>query len=119
VRCWLGAGGSAVTQPMLTKLNVGWTYTLLACLCCVCSIPLILAERRWGMKWRREREQKLQKKKLRRQAEMDQNEAQDVEVRLSSLPGTSDNVRHQKHSKAIVDERNEKDWIGDEQDFSN
>lgn len=74
MRCWLGAGGSAVTQPMLSKLNAGWTYTLLALLSCICSIPLMLAEIRWGMKWRREREQRLRKKKLQRQAEMERNE---------------------------------------------
>ena len=67
LRCWLGAGGSAVTQPMLTKLNAGWTYTLLALLCSATSTPLILAERRWGMKWRGEREEKLRKKKLAKQ----------------------------------------------------
>lgn len=65
MRCWLGAGGSAVTQPMLTKMNAGWTYILLALLAVVFSIPAILAERKWGMTWRREREEKAQKKRER------------------------------------------------------
>lgn len=99
MRCWLGAGGSAVTQPLLTKLNAGWTYTLLACLCCVCSIPLILAERRWGMKWRREREQKLQKKKLPQQAEMEQIE-EHVRARRLRLQGSSDHVHHSEAFKS-------------------
>jgi hypothetical protein len=47
---------------MLTKLNAGWTYTLLALLAVIFSIPAILAERKWGMKWRREREEKPLKK---------------------------------------------------------
>jgi hypothetical protein len=47
---------------MLTKLNAGWTYTLLALLAVVFSTPAILAERKWGMKWRREREEKPLKK---------------------------------------------------------
>ena len=63
VRCWLGAGGSAVTQPMLTGLNAGWTYSLLAILCAICSFPPILVERRWGTKWRRQREDKKGRKK--------------------------------------------------------
>ena len=48
---------------MLIKLNAGWTYSLLALLCVFLSIPLILTEIRWGMKWRGEREER-QKTKL-------------------------------------------------------
>lgn len=50
---------------MLTKMNAGWTYILLALLAVVFSIPAIWAERKWGMKWRREREEKAQKKRER------------------------------------------------------
>lgn len=62
----MGAGGSAVTQPVLSRLNAGWTYTLLALLSIVCSVPVIVAERRWGMKWRRQREEKREQKKRRK-----------------------------------------------------
>ena len=87
---------------MLTKLNAGWTYTLLALLCCVISIPLILVERRWGMKWRGEREEKLRKKKLaKEQAAEHVEEAESTEVEETKVPvrrswsqGTSDHVCH-------------------------
>jgi hypothetical protein len=51
-----------VTQPMLGRLNAGWTFTVLAIITFVVSVPAVLAERRWGMKWRQAREQRLQMK---------------------------------------------------------
>jgi hypothetical protein len=85
---------------MLAKLNAGWTYTVLALLCCVTSIPLILAETRWGMKWRGEREEKLRKKMLAKQA-ADVEEAEGTEVEQTDIPvhrswsqGTSDDVHN-------------------------
>ena len=51
---------------MLTRLNVGWTYTVLALILVVVSIPAILSEIRWGMKWRQIREGKLQMKQERK-----------------------------------------------------
>ena len=69
MRCWLGAGGSAITQPMLSRLNAGWTYTLLTLLSFVISIPIIVAERRWGMGWRRKREARIEEKRRRKIAE--------------------------------------------------
>jgi hypothetical protein len=44
-----------VTQPMLGRLNAGWTFTVLAIITFVVSVPAVLAERRWGMKWRQAR----------------------------------------------------------------
>jgi len=79
---------------MLTKLNAGWTYTLLALLCCVISIPLILVERRWGMKWRGEREEKLRKKKLAKEQAAEHVEEAEVPVHRSWSQGTSDHVHH-------------------------
>jgi hypothetical protein len=107
VRCWLGAAGSAVTQPMLEKLNVGWTYTLLAILCVILSAPLVLGEQRWGAKWRREREDKLAKKKAENEKRARAN-AIPPEVEETAPPtkeeelpqatrlwsGSSDHVRH-------------------------
>jgi len=77
VRCWIGAGGSAVIQPMLRSLDVGWTYTLLSLLCLVTSVPAVLAENKWGMIWRQAREKKLEEKK-RRKAEAEVQQASDT-----------------------------------------
>jgi hypothetical protein len=57
---------------MLTKLNAGWTYTLLTLLGIIVSVPVVTAERRWGMKWRKQREEKLAEKR-RRQLEEEEN----------------------------------------------
>lgn len=54
-----------MTQPMLAKLNAGWTYTVLALITVVFSVPAILAERRWGMQWRQAREERAQMRKER------------------------------------------------------
>jgi hypothetical protein len=107
VRCWLGAAGSAVTQPMLEKLNVGWTYTLLAVLCAILSAPLVLGEQRWGAKWRREREDKLAKKKAEIEKRAQENAmpppvaeetTPEVEEELPQATrlwsGSSDHLRH-------------------------
>jgi hypothetical protein len=52
---------------MLNRLNPGWTYTLLMLLAVIFSVPITLAERRWGMEWRRAREERLQRARVREQ----------------------------------------------------
>jgi hypothetical protein len=61
---------------MLGRLNAGWTYTILAIITFVVSVPAILAERRWGMKWRQAREKKLQMKKERKRQPIENVEGQ-------------------------------------------
>ena len=62
----------------------------------VVSTPLVLAERKRGMKWRREREERLKKKKQQyieapaAEAEAEHN----LEVIRSWSQGTSDHVHH-------------------------
>jgi hypothetical protein len=93
---------------MLEKLNVGWTYTLLAILCVILSTPLVLGEQRWGAKWRREREDRLAKKKAESEKKAQGNAAPAAELEETipetaeeELPqatrlwsGSSDHVRH-------------------------
>jgi hypothetical protein len=61
---------------MLTRLNAGWTYTVLALITVVFSVPAILAERRWGMKWRQEREERARMKKERNRQAIENAEGQ-------------------------------------------
>ena len=93
---------------MLEKLNVGWTYTLLAILCAISTTPLVLAEQRWGAKWRRQREDKLAKKKAEQEkkaqegnpvpspeAEETTHEVEEELPRATRMwSGSSDHVRH-------------------------
>jgi multidrug resistance protein len=57
VRCWLGAGASALIIPMINRMTSGWAYTFIALLYLVLA-PLLWIIMRWGPKWRSERVQK-------------------------------------------------------------
>ena len=52
-------------QILLDNLGVGWTFTLFAGLCAA-TTPLLLAERRWGMQWRKIREWKAEERRKRK-----------------------------------------------------
>jgi len=53
----LAAGGLAALEAIINHLGVGWCFTLFAALCST-AIPILLAERRWGMGWRLARDSK-------------------------------------------------------------
>ncbi|KAK3300648.1 major facilitator superfamily domain-containing protein [Chaetomium fimeti] len=51
VRCWLGAGASAVIVPMIDAMSSGWAYTFVA-LVYLLLAPLLWVIMRWGPAWR-------------------------------------------------------------------
>ncbi|KAH6650472.1 major facilitator superfamily domain-containing protein [Chaetomium tenue] len=51
VRCWLGAGASAVIIPMIDAMTSGWAYTFIA-LVFLLLAPLLWVIMRWGPAWR-------------------------------------------------------------------
>ncbi|EAQ93026.1 hypothetical protein CHGG_01261 [Chaetomium globosum CBS 148.51] len=51
VRCWLGAGASAVIIPMIDAMTSGWAYTFIA-LVYLLLAPLLWVIMRWGPAWR-------------------------------------------------------------------
>jgi hypothetical protein len=53
VRCWMGAGASAVVIPLVNAIGMGWACTL-AGLIWVGFSPLLLILMRYGPKWRKE-----------------------------------------------------------------
>ena len=57
VRCWLGAGASAVVIPLINAIGVGWACTLAAFLWLVFS-PLVFLLIRFGPRWRAEATEK-------------------------------------------------------------
>lgn len=61
-RCLMAAGASAVIEPMIRAMGVGWAYTFVGLLIFVLS-PMILVVVRYGPGWRRERAVRLQKRK--------------------------------------------------------
>ena len=60
-RCLVGAGATAAINPMVEKMGLGWSYTLLGLLC-FASTLLLLIEIRKGSKWREERRIRLERK---------------------------------------------------------
>lgn len=60
-RCLLGAGGTAVVQPMIHRFGIGWTSTVGAALA-VLAIPFGVLVYVRGEHWRHEREYKIQRR---------------------------------------------------------
>lgn len=54
VRCTLSAAGLAALQELIARIGPGWTFTVFATLC-LTTVPMILAEIRWGRQWRQKR----------------------------------------------------------------
>jgi MFS family permease len=54
VRCFMGAGGTAIIQIMVKRMGRGWCYTFIALVCAAAS-PMLWVSMKWGPKWREER----------------------------------------------------------------
>lgn len=57
VRCWLGAGASALIIPMINSMTSGWAYTFIGFLYILLG-PLLWVIMRFGPRWREERVRK-------------------------------------------------------------
>jgi multidrug resistance protein len=58
VRCLLGAGATALIDPMLEAMGRGWCFTFIA-LVMLCTMPLLCVVMQWGPRWRNERQAKI------------------------------------------------------------
>ncbi|RDW92715.1 MFS transporter [Aspergillus mulundensis] len=58
VRCLLGAGATALIDPMLDAMGRGWCFTFIA-LVMLCTAPLLWVVIRLGPRWRKERQAKI------------------------------------------------------------
>ncbi|KAL5049330.1 hypothetical protein BDW71DRAFT_159519 [Aspergillus fruticulosus] len=58
VRCLLGAGATALIDPMLDAMGRGWCFTFIA-LVMLCTMPLLWVVIRLGPRWRNERQAKI------------------------------------------------------------
>jgi predicted MFS family arabinose efflux permease len=54
LRCLMGAGGTAVVLPVVDKIGVGWTFTVLTGIM-MGSVGLVVLQMRRGMVWRKSR----------------------------------------------------------------
>jgi MFS family permease len=57
VRCWMGAGGTALIILMIDSMGRGWCFTFIA-LVVVALSPILWVLVRWGPTWREERRSK-------------------------------------------------------------
>lgn len=79
IRCFMGAGGTAVIESMLNSMGRGWCFTFVG-LVSACMVPLLLWERKCGMRWRlaREERQKAKKEKEELKKTMKEKERADM-----------------------------------------
>lgn len=61
-RCFVGAAGTAVINPMIDGMGRGWCFTFLAVVV-LFSSPLLWIELKWGPKWREARRVRVEKQK--------------------------------------------------------
>ena len=69
IRCLLGAGASAVANPMIEAMGRGWAFTFVG-LVELAAMPTLMAIMKWGPEWRREEKRKVEEQ-LRRKEEKD------------------------------------------------
>jgi len=84
VRCFVGAGGTAIINIMIDKMGRGWCFTFIALVCIVFS-PMLLVELKWGPQWREERRVRIDQKRekenqARAQEAADSNSSTDTEA---------------------------------------
>ncbi|GAA5917312.1 hypothetical protein JCM6882_008968 [Rhodosporidiobolus microsporus] len=66
-RCLLGAGATAVIDPIIAKMGVGWAFTMLS-LICVIFLPTLVLEWFYGQKFRQDRADRQAKAKREKEA---------------------------------------------------
>jgi hypothetical protein len=62
LRCWLGAGATALAVPMINAIGVGWTCTFLG-LVVIAFSPVLWYIMKQGPRWRRGSKEKAEHKK--------------------------------------------------------
>lgn len=66
VRCLLGAGASAVANPMIDGMGRGWAFTFVG-LVEFALMPTLLGVMKWGPEWRRQEKRKVEEQLRRRE----------------------------------------------------
>ena len=61
-RCLTAAGGSAVIEPTISSIGLGWAFTLVGMIVVAVS-PMLYVVRKWGPVWREERRVRVAGKK--------------------------------------------------------
>lgn len=72
-RCLLGAGATAVANPMIEAMGNGWTFTLVG-LIELATLPILIPVFRNGMKWRAQKKEREDMKKAAEDGERNGND---------------------------------------------
>lgn len=67
VRCWFGAASTAVIQPLIEAIGIGWTNTLFAGLVLACS-PMLWYIMKKGPEWRKASKARMEKTRREKEA---------------------------------------------------
>ncbi|GAA5828306.1 hypothetical protein JCM11251_006187 [Rhodosporidiobolus azoricus] len=67
-RCLLGAGATAVIDPIIARMGVGWAFTMLSLICVAC-LPSLVCEWVYGERFRHERAERQEKAKRDKEAQ--------------------------------------------------
>ena len=93
VRCFLGAGASAVVGPMLKRLGRGGTYTIVGGLW-VAFVPLMLGIMKWGKAWREEKrkrgELRMKGKRAEQSSQIEMGMSEPVACTRSTVKGQNE-----------------------------
>lgn len=83
VRCLLGAAASAAIGPMADAVGNGWAYTILAFFFYLASVGPLMSMK-YGIQWRKAKKEKLERKRLAKEAKKKALEAKLEEPRRES-----------------------------------
>jgi multidrug resistance protein len=73
-RCLLGAGGSAVANPMIEAMGNGWAFTLVG-LVELAFLPILILPIKYGIQWRAEKQDRIEAKQRELEEKRRQEEA--------------------------------------------
>ncbi|GAA6014137.1 hypothetical protein JCM10207_006109 [Rhodosporidiobolus poonsookiae] len=66
-RCLLGAGATAVIDPIISRMGAGWAFTMLS-LICILFIPTLVVEWRYGSRFRLQRAERKEREEAEKAA---------------------------------------------------
>ncbi|KAL3472582.1 major facilitator superfamily domain-containing protein [Aspergillus californicus] len=78
-RCLLGAGAVAIANPLIDRIGIGWSATVVAALWLIFS-PCLLAVYFWGHSWREEKRVRLMNKKEQKEARRQESATRNFEA---------------------------------------
>lgn len=113
VRCFLGAGGTALIVIMIDRMGRGWCFTFIALVVLAC-MPILFVLQKWGPGWREERRVRLeaQREKKAKAEEVREKErmaafeqADGVTSDDFSSDGTNSNVANSNVDYTLTNER--------------